>query len=160
MDRLRRFTYQVAREKNKRYPQSWDKKKRAKSKWMKIFEQIYINEISIFSRDFILLCRKSTSEERLLSNDFLTLQEEQSLLAYIKMAKKKKCICQKCIKTEVLAQFALLVSAGTIILPESWNNKAKKKNGSKISKKDIKMKFQNFRVDANYLRCRSKNNQL
>jgi len=85
---------------------------------MKIFKQIYIGEISIFSSDFILLCRESTSEE-LLSNKFLTFEEEQSLLVYIKMTKKKKCICQNCIKTEVVAQFALLVSTGTIILPES-----------------------------------------
>jgi len=49
MDRLRRLVYQVACEKNKRYPKSWDKKKRAKSKWMKIFEQNYMDEILILS---------------------------------------------------------------------------------------------------------------
>jgi len=126
MDRLRRLAYQVAREKNKRYPKSRDKKKRAKSKWMKIFEQNYMDKISIFSSTFILLCRASTSEERLLFNEFFTFEEERSLLEHIKMTQKKNCICQECIMTEVLAQFTFSMITGMIILPESWNNEAKK----------------------------------
>jgi len=127
MDRLRRLAYQVAREKNKQYPKSWDKKKRAKSKWMKIFEQNYMDEISIFSSDFILSCRASTSGERLLFNEFLTFEEERSLLEHIKITQKKNCICQECIMTEVFAQFTLSVLTGMIILPEFWNNEAKEK---------------------------------
>lgn len=121
MNDLKYLAYQVVRKKKKPYPKSWNKNQQTNSEWLKKFEVRHRDKITNL---FSPICNAEviqvlTSKQHFSSNEILTFEEEQALLAHIQM--RTDCICKNCIMKEVTVEAYKVVHDMEKYYPKSWD---------------------------------------
>lgn len=121
MNELKYLAYQVVCKKKKPYPKSWNKNQQTKSEWLEKFKDRHSDKITNL---FSPICKAEvikmlTSEQHFSFKEILTFEEQQALLAHVKM--KIDCTCKNCIMKEVTVEAYKVVRKMKKYYPKSWD---------------------------------------